>query len=57
MVTRIMQNIFANGLPTPGKIRNLGSALDNGGLEEYERRWEEPETICLTSIFGGTSGY
>jgi hypothetical protein len=52
-----MQGVFARGLPTFREIQRLESAIKNRGLEEYERGGETTETICLTSIFGGTSGY
>jgi len=57
MMTRIMQIIFANDLPTAGKISSLESSLENRGLEEKERRGEKLGTIGLTSIFSGTSRY
>ena len=34
MMTRIMKIVFANDLPTAGKIRSLESSFDNRGLEE-----------------------
>jgi hypothetical protein len=37
MMTRIIEVVNANGLPTSGKFRNLESSFDNRGLEEYER--------------------
>ena len=39
----------------PEKSKNLGSSINNEGLDERERQCGEGETICLTSIFGGTS--
>jgi hypothetical protein len=47
--------VFANGLPETGKIRHLKSCFNNAGLDEWESSVEEGETICLASIFGGTS--
>jgi hypothetical protein len=57
MINRIMQRVFAKGLPTYRETQRLESSIDNRGLEEYERRGEETETIYLASIFGGTSIY
>jgi hypothetical protein len=34
MMTRIMQIVFANALPTAGKIRSLEWSFDNRELEE-----------------------
>ena len=34
MMTRIMEMVFANGLPTTGKIRSLESSFHNRGLDE-----------------------
>jgi hypothetical protein len=33
-MTRIIEVVFAKGLPTTGKFRMLESSLDNRGLEE-----------------------
>jgi hypothetical protein len=52
-----MQIVFANGLPTTGKNKSLESSFNNEGLNQWERSVEKVETICLTSIFGGTSRY
>ena len=41
----------------PGKGKRLESSFNNGGLDEWERSVEKGETICLASIFGGTSIY
>jgi hypothetical protein len=35
----------------------LDSSFNNMGLDEQERTAGEYKTICLTSIFGGTSIY
>jgi hypothetical protein len=34
VMTRIIEVVFAKGLPTTGKFRMLESSLDNRGLEE-----------------------
>jgi hypothetical protein len=39
----------------PGKIKSLGSYINNAGLENWEKGVEKGETVCLPSIFGGTS--
>jgi hypothetical protein len=41
----------------PEKRKNLESPFNNGGLDEWEGSVEKVETICLASIFGGTSRY
>jgi hypothetical protein len=41
----------------PGKGRKLKSFFNNAGLDEWEGSVDKVETICLPSIFGGTSIY
>jgi hypothetical protein len=39
MMTKIMQIVFANGLPTTGKIKSLESSFNNGGLDSRGEAW------------------
>jgi len=39
----------------PEKSKSLESCFDNEGLDQLGSSVEESETICLASIFGGTS--
>jgi hypothetical protein len=41
----------------PEIIRSLESASNNRGLDEQEKTSEKYRTICLASVFGGTSTY
>jgi hypothetical protein len=52
---QITQIVAANGLPTTEKNKILGSYINNEELDEWERNVEKGETVCLASIFGGTS--
>jgi hypothetical protein len=37
------------------KTKSFGSCINNEGLDQWESSAEKGETICLASIFGGTS--
>jgi hypothetical protein len=39
----------------PEKIKSLIFYFNNVGLEKWEKGVEKGETVCLPSIFGGTS--
>jgi hypothetical protein len=39
------------------KVREVGSPINNSGLDVYGTAAEENEMILLASIFGGTSTY
>jgi hypothetical protein len=51
----IMPKGFANGLPTPEKIKSSESSFNNVELDESKRNVERGETTYSPSIFGGTS--
>ena len=54
--SRVAASGAASGLPTTGKkARNWDFTLNNEGLDQWEISVEKAETICLASIFGGTS--
>jgi hypothetical protein len=55
MMTRITLIPSASDLPTTGKKQKLRILFNNEGLDEQEGAVGESETICLATIFGGTS--
>jgi hypothetical protein len=56
-MTRIIETVLQMACQQPEKGRGLESSFNNRGLDKQERTGEKYKTICLTSIFGGTSIY
>jgi hypothetical protein len=56
-MTRVIETVLQMACQQPEKGRGLESTFNNRGLDQQERTGEKYKTICLTSIFGGTSIY
>ena len=56
-MTRVIKTVLQMACQQPEKGRGLESSFSNRGLGQQERTGEKYKTICLTSIFGGTSTY
>ena len=56
-MTRIIETVLQRACQQPEKGRGFDLSFDNSLLDQQERTGEKYKTICLTSVFGGTSIY
>jgi hypothetical protein len=56
-MTRVIETILQRACQQLEKGKELDSSFNNRGLDQLERTGKKYKTICLASVFGGTSIY